>query len=188
MNSGDKLKKRRESYNLSLRALSQMTGISKATLSRYENNGLENAPMEKITIISNVLDTSPDYLLGTDPVENRKFSNLFSFLKEVENNPDKLSKKFTKYFDDVHIFLETIDEFERRFDRVSKLRNKLLMLNDEDFKTVKKIVDILSFNEQKENPGFGNNIIKFMELYEEGSKDIKEKNRNKVVHTSSFKE
>lgn len=59
----------RKQLNLSQKELAERTGITEATLSRYENN-LREPKAEIITKISDVLECSTDYLLGR--TDNKK--------------------------------------------------------------------------------------------------------------------
>ncbi len=89
---GERILGLRKELNLSQKELAEKTGITEASLSRYENN-LREPKAEIITKISEVLGCSTDYLLGR--TDNKKdytkcASNLgkdtyrYSAYKEVE--------------------------------------------------------------------------------------------------------
>ena len=56
-----RLKERRNFLNLTYKQLSEKTGISKSTLQRYENGGIKNLPYDKIFILSQALEVTPEY-------------------------------------------------------------------------------------------------------------------------------
>lgn len=62
-NIGERILELRKQFNLSQKELAERTGITEASLSRYENN-LREPKAEIITRISEVLECSTDYLLG----------------------------------------------------------------------------------------------------------------------------
>ena len=89
---GERILGLRKELNLSQKELAEKTGITEASLSRYENN-LREPKAEIITRISEVLGCSTDYLLGrTDNKKDytKSASNLgndiykYSAYKEVE--------------------------------------------------------------------------------------------------------
>lgn len=70
-----RIKKRRNTLELSYEALSEKTGISKSTLQRYETGFIKNMPLDKIEVIAEALHTSPSYLMGWNedqPIKPRK--------------------------------------------------------------------------------------------------------------------
>lgn len=64
MTIGDRIKKQRESINISQTELAEKIGISKQTLYKYENNIVTNIPSDKIELIAKVLGTTPSYIMG----------------------------------------------------------------------------------------------------------------------------
>lgn len=56
-----RLKERRLFFNMTYQDLADKTGISKSTLQRYETGGIKNLPYEKIFILSEALEVSPEY-------------------------------------------------------------------------------------------------------------------------------
>lgn len=51
----EKIKARRESMEISYQKLSDLTGLSKSTLQRYETGGIKNIPIEKLKMITDAL-------------------------------------------------------------------------------------------------------------------------------------
>ncbi|RLI78370.1 hypothetical protein DRP07_11155 [Archaeoglobales archaeon] len=88
----ERLKKIRESRNLSQRAIALGTGLSPAQISRYESG--ERTPTEEaIRRIAQFLGVSADYLLGLtdDPAPKGKEFNLADYLpSDIKEAPQAL--------------------------------------------------------------------------------------------------
>lgn len=87
---GERILNLRKELNLSQKELAEKTGITEASLSRYENN-LREPKAEIVIKVSEVLGCSTDYLLGrTDNKidytnKSNDDSNQFENYKEVES-------------------------------------------------------------------------------------------------------
>ena len=83
-----RLRERRLFLGLTYQDLADKTGISKSTLQRYESGGIKNLPYDKIFILSEALEVSPNYFTDlskdyTDvPHSLDKPSNLYEMTKE----------------------------------------------------------------------------------------------------------
>lgn len=66
--AAQRMRQRRKDLNLSLAELSDLTGISKSSLQRYETNS-GNMKQSAIVKISKALDITPMYLLGLENIE-----------------------------------------------------------------------------------------------------------------------
>lgn len=64
MTIGERIKKLRMKYDISQVELSEMIGISKQSLYKYENGVITNIPSDKIELLADVLHTTPSYLMG----------------------------------------------------------------------------------------------------------------------------
>ena len=64
----NKIKNRRIELNLSYQDLSDLTGISKSTLQRYETGFIKKVPITQIQIIAKALNVNPGYLMGWEPI------------------------------------------------------------------------------------------------------------------------
>lgn len=64
MTIGERIKKLRMRYDISQVELSEMIGISKQSLYKYENGVITNIPSDKIELLADVLHTTPSYLMG----------------------------------------------------------------------------------------------------------------------------
>lgn len=60
----NRIKNRRIELDLSYQDLSDLTGISKSTLQRYETGFIKKVPITQIEIIAKALNVSPGYLMG----------------------------------------------------------------------------------------------------------------------------
>lgn len=67
---GDRIKSRRIELNISQTELAAKTNSSKQTIYKYENNIITNIPSDKIELIANILETTPEYIMGwTDSIK-----------------------------------------------------------------------------------------------------------------------
>lgn len=69
MTIGANIKKRRRELGLTLEDLSGTVGVSRQTLSRYENGIIANIPPDKIEKLAGALDVIPAWLMGWHEVE-----------------------------------------------------------------------------------------------------------------------
>lgn len=60
----NRIKSRRQELDLSYQDLSDLTGISKSTLQRYETGFIKKVPITQIEVIAKALNVSPGYLMG----------------------------------------------------------------------------------------------------------------------------
>lgn len=59
-----RIKARREYLGLSYQQLGELTGMSKSTLQRYETGGIKNIPLDRLEVLANALQTTPEWILG----------------------------------------------------------------------------------------------------------------------------
>lgn len=64
MTLGTNLRARRQSQKLTLAELAEQVGLSRQTLSRYENGKIANIPHETVEHLARVLKTTPSQLMG----------------------------------------------------------------------------------------------------------------------------
>ena len=133
--SGERLKELREKAGYTLRDLATITGISKATLSRYENKGLDNIPLDKLEMLAKSLNTSQEYLLNVE----QKIQ-----LKNID------SKNFKKIFYNSYSRHEKIDElseFRKELERANlfdAINYKLKLLNMNALEQILNYTNFLS--------------------------------------------
>ena len=73
MKTGSYLKARRKELGLTLEKLAKSVGVTRQTLSRYENGVITNIPMDKITRLAEAMHTTPAELLGWHDVDFREY-------------------------------------------------------------------------------------------------------------------
>ena len=64
MTFGERLKKLRDDYNLTLEEVGSYIGVKRQTVCKYENGTITNVPSDKIEAIARLFSVSPAYLLG----------------------------------------------------------------------------------------------------------------------------
>lgn len=65
MSIGERIRLKRKQKSMTLEELSRFVGVSRQTLSRYENNIIA-VPSDRMEMIAAALDTTPAYLMGWD--------------------------------------------------------------------------------------------------------------------------
>lgn len=71
MTVGQRIKHKREQFNISQTDFAKKIGVSKQTLYKYENDIITNIPSSIIENIAKALLTTPEYIMGwsEDPAE-----------------------------------------------------------------------------------------------------------------------
>lgn len=69
MKIGERIKKRRKELRISADDLARRLGKDRSTIYRYENGEIENLPLEILEPIAKALDTTPQFLMGWDHIE-----------------------------------------------------------------------------------------------------------------------
>ncbi len=89
---GYRIQELRKKKGLSQTELANAVGVSYAQISRYENKGSQ-PPAEILNNLSNILDTSVDYIINGNSSEKAKATlidaKVLSYFKEVESLPDE---------------------------------------------------------------------------------------------------
>lgn len=78
MTIGERIKNMRLKYGLTQDDLASRIHTTKQTIHKYENGIITNIPSSKIMAIANVLNTTPDYLMGWVNDENGKTTDAMS--------------------------------------------------------------------------------------------------------------
>lgn len=68
MNVGDRIKARRKELGMSAEALAKALNVSPATMYRYESGYIDKLPSTFLEPLSVALSTTPQWLLGWDPI------------------------------------------------------------------------------------------------------------------------
>lgn len=64
MTIGNRIKSRRKELNLSVDEVAEKLNKNRATIYRYENDEIENLPINILEPLAEILDTTPAYLMG----------------------------------------------------------------------------------------------------------------------------
>ena len=88
---------RKERANYTQEFVGNYVGVGKATIQKYEKGIITNIPSDKIMLLAEILDTTPDFIMGwTDsPSRNAKEELLNQLKKEITNaeqNVGRLAK------------------------------------------------------------------------------------------------
>ena len=86
MKIGDRIKHRREELGLSADQVADRIGKNRATVYRYESNDIKNFPIEVLTPLAEVLQTTPAYLMGWD-IGDSAFPANITALPEMRKIP-----------------------------------------------------------------------------------------------------
>ena len=82
---GKRINERRKKIGISQIEFAKKLNISNATLSQYESGDI-NIPTQKLVEISNLLDVTPNYLLGFEEKGDYKMNNYDLVEKFVNTN------------------------------------------------------------------------------------------------------
>lgn len=93
----ENLKNKRLELKLTLDDVSKKVGIGRSTLHRYESGIISNIPFDKLEKIAEVLNTTPDKLLGWNGITKKdvntfdldRFFESLGFFYKPANNSDK---------------------------------------------------------------------------------------------------
>lgn len=70
MTTAERIKLRRKELGLRAEDVAEKIGVSRSTMFRYENGGIEKLPINNLAEIARVLSTSVEYLMGWDSAED----------------------------------------------------------------------------------------------------------------------
>ena len=101
---GKRIKERRKELGMSAEELGRRLGKDRSTIYRYEKGDIENMPLDILEPIAQVLNTTPQYLMGWEEVKKnnndiadivvrlRTDNEFFEIVKRLNSlDPDKLS-------------------------------------------------------------------------------------------------
>lgn len=78
ISKGKRIKKLRESNNMTQDQLAEISNTSKQTIYKYETDKITNIPSDKIEVMAEAFGVSPAYLMGWD-------DNIYPVPKSKEN-------------------------------------------------------------------------------------------------------
>ncbi|CAG7632755.1 helix-turn-helix domain-containing protein [Paenibacillus allorhizosphaerae] len=111
MNYGERIASLREKLSMTQEDLSNKLGISRASLSHYENN--RRAPdYETIVKIANLFHVSIDYIIGrTEDPQMVLDEEVREFVDSLELSDDKIMEKFSLTIDGKKLSVEEAKRF-----------------------------------------------------------------------------
>lgn len=71
MNIGQRIKERRKELKISADELGKRLGKDRSTIYRYEKGDIENLPLDILEPIAEALETTPQYLMGWEKVQQK---------------------------------------------------------------------------------------------------------------------
>lgn len=93
---GQKLRNRRLELNLTMLQVAKKTGVSEATVSRWESGDIANMKRDKIVALANALQVSPAFIMGWEEESNNKTksskSNCVNLTSDEKNLLDNYSQ------------------------------------------------------------------------------------------------
>lgn len=84
LNTGELMKKRRKELGMNADYIADKLGVSRSTIFRYENGEIEKMPISVLKPLSEILGTTPAYLMGWEDETNFHNPKNTFFLTEEE--------------------------------------------------------------------------------------------------------
>jgi len=72
MTFGERLRKLRDTYNMTLEEVGEYIGVKRQTVCKYESGIITNVPSDKIEGIARLFSVSPAYLMGWTEDPNKE--------------------------------------------------------------------------------------------------------------------
>lgn len=88
--TGKRIKQRRKELGLAADILADKLGVSRSTIFRYEKGDIDKIPVDSLSIIADVLNTTPAYLMGWDG------SNGYSVQESSDSGTYKRTRMISK--------------------------------------------------------------------------------------------
>lgn len=76
MTIGNRIKNRRKELNLSVDEVAEKLNKNRATIYRYENDEIENLPINILEPLAEILDTTPAYLMGWEENNDERIDTI----------------------------------------------------------------------------------------------------------------
>ena len=73
----EKLRERRKELDLTMLQVAKKTGVSEATISRWESGDIANMRRDKIISLANALQVHPSFIMGEDDYPETSLNNTF---------------------------------------------------------------------------------------------------------------
>ena len=96
----DKIKSRRTELNLTLEDVAKKVGVSAPTIQRYETGEIKNVRRDKIKLLADALQVTPEYLMGWEENQQVKeksadygITTLAAHISEELDVSEEIAKK-----------------------------------------------------------------------------------------------
>lgn len=112
MTKGERIHELRISAGLTMEELAAKLNTTKQTIGKYEKGIVTNIPSDKIELMADILNTTPDYILGWNVKENN--STIAGAALKMMNNPEltsvieKVVTLNSKQLATLSLFLDTL--------------------------------------------------------------------------------
>jgi Predicted transcriptional regulators len=123
----ERIKKRRKELGLTLIEVAEKLGVSEATAQRYESGAIKNIPYDSMCVYSDILKTTPTYLMGWEELEqDTKVTK--EDLSKIGTTPEKIKDDILnlKPFNNIVDAITFIKEYEVKFFAELDLSNKTI--------------------------------------------------------------
>lgn len=94
MTKGERIKQLRERAGLTQEELAAKLKVTKQTIHKYEKNIVTNIPSDNIEVLANILDSTPEYILGwkkVTPEEQKNNDTMADIIVRMRTDADFLS-------------------------------------------------------------------------------------------------
>lgn len=109
--TGERIKRLRNSVNLTQSELGDLLGVKKASIQKYENGSVVNLKTEIVESLANIFNVSPAYILGwieyDRTIDTNTLSSEIKFLEEIH-------KRYGYAIVDLCEILENLNEDGKR--------------------------------------------------------------------------
>lgn len=75
MHKGDRIRYLREAKKLTQEELAKLLNTKRQTIHKYEKGIVTNIPSDRIEALARILDTTPEYILGWEPMTQEEQKN-----------------------------------------------------------------------------------------------------------------
>lgn len=97
MDISKKLKDRRKELDLTMLEVANRTGVSEATVSRWESGDIANMRRDKIVLLANALEVSPSFIMGWSEKSEKKNDIISNIVLRLRSDDDFLDISKTIY-------------------------------------------------------------------------------------------
>ncbi len=85
MNVGYRMRQRRKELRMNAEHVAEKIGVSRSTIFRYENGDIEKVPTHILESLAEILETTPEFLMGWDDSSDDIVAIYSKLTKENKN-------------------------------------------------------------------------------------------------------